>query len=182
MPTSADLSQKPARYDGMAMAFHWASFLLIAFVASLGLRFDSMARADQPFWINIHALVGLLVLALALTRIGWRLSHTPPELPAHIDALSRRLSGPTHFLLYGLMIVIPLIGIVAFVWHGRAFEFGVMRIDFGIKSDRTVFHPAEDVHGLLAYGLFALVGLHVLAAFWHQYLRRDGVLSRMLPW
>ena len=80
------------------------------------------------------------------------------------------------------MIVIPLIGIVAFVWHGRAFEFGVMRIDFGIKSDRTVFHPAEDVHGLLAYGLFALVGLHVLAAFWHQYLRRDGVLSRMLPW
>ena len=159
MPTSADLSQKPARYDGMAMAFHWASFLLIAFVASLGLRFDSMARAEQPFWINIHALVGLLVLALAL-----------------------RLSGPTHFLLYGLMIVIPLIGIVAFVWHGRAFEFGVMRIDFGIKSDRTVFHPAEDVHGLLAYGLFALVGLHVLAAFWHQYLRRDGVLSRMLPW
>ena len=79
------------------------------------------------------------------------------------------------------MLAIPPLGIVAFVWHGRAFDFGLFRIDFGVKSDRAIFHPAEDYHGWLVYTLFALVALHALAALWHHFIRRDDVLRRMWP-
>jgi cytochrome b561 len=102
-------------------------------------------------------------------------------LPADAGKLSRRLSGPVHGLLYVLMFVIPILGIVTFIWHGRVFNFGLFRLNFGIRSNRAIFHPTEDVHGYLAYALFALVGIHALTALWHHFIRHDGVLRRMWP-
>ena len=99
----------------------------------------------------------------------------------NIGAISRRLSGPVHFALYALMFITPIVGIVTFVYHGRAFDFGLFRIDFGIRSNRSVFHPTEDWHGYLAYALFGLAGFHALTALWHQFVLRDGLLSRMWP-
>jgi cytochrome b561 len=61
------------------------------------------------------------------------------------------------------------------------FDFGLFKVDLGVQKNRAIFHPTEDIHGWLAYSLFTLVGLHVLAALWHQFYRRDGVLLRMWP-
>jgi cytochrome b561 len=86
-----------------------------------------------------------------------------------------------HWLLYALLLVIPVVGIVTFIWHGRVFDFGLFQVDFGVRRNRAIFHPTEDVHGYLAYALFALAGLHILAALWHHFVRHDGVLRRMWP-
>jgi cytochrome b561 len=86
-----------------------------------------------------------------------------------------------HLLLYALLIVIPILGIITFIWHGRVFDFGLFQINPGVKADKTVFHPTEDWHGYIAYVLFGLAGLHALAALWHHFVRKDGVLRRMLP-
>jgi cytochrome b561 len=59
------------------------------------------------------------------------------------------------------------------------FDFGLFQLDFGIKKNRAIFHPTEDIHGYLAYALFGLAGLHALAALWHQFVLHDGVLRRM---
>jgi cytochrome b561 len=175
-PASAEL-----RYTHGAMALHWIMAALIVVVGVLGLLHDSWPRRSQAFWINLHALIGLLVFLLILVRLRWRLRHPPPALPPEIGVLPRRLSYGAHLLLYLLVIVIPLVGIVTFVWHGRAFNFGLFRVDFGVHSNRAVFHPTEDLHGYLAYALFALIGVHVLAALWHQLVRRDRLLQRMWP-
>ncbi len=79
------------------------------------------------------------------------------------------------------MLLTPMIGIVTFIWHGRVLDFGVFKVDFGIPSNRAIFRPTEDVHGYLAYFLFALIAAHAAAALWHHYIRHDGVLSRMWP-
>lgn len=39
----------------------------------------------------------------------------------------------------------------------------------------------KDTHSLLAYGAIALVTIHVLAALYHKFIRRDDVLRRMVP-
>jgi cytochrome b561 len=170
-----------ARYSATAITIHWVAAVLIVFLGTIGLRLESMPRADQPYWINVHGSVGLIYLAIVLARITWRMGHRPPDLPPDVGEFSRRTSHPIHMLMYALMLAIPLFGIVAFVWHGRAFDYGVFKLDFGIASNRAIFHPAEDVHGWLAYVLFALAGLHMLAALWHHIVRKDGVLKRMLP-
>jgi cytochrome b561 len=171
----------PARYDSGAMAFHWVMVVLIVVVGVLGLLHDSWPKTTQAFWINVHALIGLAVWALVMARIGWRLRHPPPALPAAAGDFSRRWSYPVHWLLYALMLVIPMLGIVTFLWHGRVFDFGLFKVDFGIHKNRAIFHPTEEIHGDLAYALFTLVGLHTLAGLWHHFVRRDGVLQRMWP-
>jgi cytochrome b561 len=169
------------RYGTPAIAFHWISVVLVVAVGVLGLLHDSWPKKTQAFWINIHALVGLTVWVLVLARFAWRCRNAPPPLPADVGNLVRRLSGLVHGSLYALLFVIPIIGIVTFIWHGRAFDFGLFRLNFGVRSNKAIFHPTEDIHGYLAYALFTLVGIHVLAALWHQFVRHDGVLRRMWP-
>ena len=163
------------------MAFHWSMAVLIVVVGVLGLLHDSWPKQTQSFWINLHAILGLAVLVLIVARFWWRSRHPPPQLPSAAGELSRRLSYPVHLLLYALIFVIPLVGIVTFIWHGRVFDFGLFRVDFGVRRNRAIFHSTEDIHGYLAYILFALVGIHALAALWHHFFRRDGVLLRMWP-
>ena len=99
----------------------------------------------------------------------------------NIGSLSRRLSSPVHLLLYALMFITPILGFVTFIYHGRTFDFGLFKLDFGIKKNQAIFGPTEDIHGYLAYALFALAGLHALAALWHHFYLHDGVLRRMWP-
>jgi cytochrome b561 len=79
------------------------------------------------------------------------------------------------------MFFIPILGVVTFIYHGRIFDFGLFHIDFGVKKSSAIFGPTEDIHGYLAYALFAIAGLHVLAALWHRFYLHDGVLERMWP-
>jgi superoxide oxidase len=169
------------RYGRGAIAFHWATALLVVWVGVLGLMHDSWPRRTQSGWINVHALCGLLLWALVIARLWWRTRHRPPDLPPEVGEFSRRLSKPVHRLLYGLLLVIPIIGIVTFIWHGRVFDFGLFRINPGIRANRAIFHPTEDIHGYLAYALFVIAGIHAAAALYHHLIRRDDVLRRMWP-
>ena len=70
---------------------------------------------------------------------------------------------------------------MTFIWHGRAFDLGLFRVDFGVRSNRAIFHPTEDIHGYLAYTLFALVSIHLFTALWHQFVWRHRPLQRIWP-
>lgn len=180
MPPEAG-SQAVERYGTGAVVFHWTMFLLVVAVGILGLLHDSWPKRTQVFWINLHAVLGLLLWLTLIARFWWRMRHRPPSLPAGVGGWSRRLSGPVHWALYALMFVTPIVGMVTFIWHGRIFDFGLFHLDFGVRSNRAVFRPTEDIHGYLAYAIFALAGVHAAAALWHHFFRRDGVLGRMWP-
>ena len=183
-PAPAPMPDTPSaihRYSPVAIGLHWFMAALILFAGVFGLLLDDWPKATKLFWINIHAQAGLLILVLLMARIWWRRTHTPPPLPAEVSEISRRVSHPTHLLIYTLMLVTPMVGIVAFVWHARVFDFGLFAIDFGVKSNSPVYHQAEDIHLWLTYGLFALVAGHAVAALWHHFISRDSVLLRMLP-
>jgi cytochrome b561 len=184
---SRDPAQMPAapstvhRYTAVAVSLHWIMAALILFAGVFGLLLDDWPKGTRLFWINIHAQVGLLILVLLMARIWWRRPHMPPELPPEVSQISRRVADPAHLLIYALMLVTPIVGIVAFVWHARVLDFGLFSIDFGVKSNGPVYHQAEDIHLWLTYGLFALVAGHVVAALWHHFISRNSVLLRMLP-
>ena len=170
-----------ARYRGPAIAFHWIMFVLVVMVGILGLLHDSWPKKAQAYWINIHAVLGLLFWMTLFARFAWRRLQPPPALPSDVGAFSRHFSRPVHLALYGLMFVIPIIGIITFVFHGRVFDFGLFRIDPGVPSNRAIFHPTEDIHGYLAYALFALATVHASVALWHQFVLRDELILRMWP-
>jgi cytochrome b561 len=179
---TAPTTRPPASsYSPVAITLHWIMAALILYAGIHGLLLDGWPKETKLFWINIHALVGLSILALLLVRIWWRWTHAPPELPADVSEFSRRLSHPAHLFIYALMLATPIVGIVAFVWHGRVLNLGLFTVDLGIKTNGPVYHQAEDIHLWLTYGLLALVGGHAIAALWHHFIGRDAVLARMLP-
>jgi cytochrome b561 len=181
VPGRPDAAEPVLRYGRVAIALHWATFALVVVVGGLGLMHDSWPDATQAFWIDVHAVIGLGLWLLVLVRLGWRAGHAPPPEPASLGRWARRLSAPVHWLLYALLVITPVIGIVTFVYHGRVFDFGLFQIDPGVRKDRAIFHPTEDIHGYLAYAIFGLAALHALAGLWHHFKLRDGVLLRMLP-
>jgi cytochrome b561 len=174
-------SENVQRYGLTAIAFHWLMFSLVVCVGMLGLLHDSWPKETQKFWINIHAVLGLALWLTLFARLWWRSGHRPPPPLETGGALARRAAGIIHAGLYVLLFVIPIVGIITFVYHGRIFDFGLFKLDLGVKSNRAVFHPTEDLHGYLAYALFALAGIHAATAIWHQFVLRDRLLARMWP-
>src|SRR5450755_312934 len=163
-PESESNDEAESRYGTTAIAFHWTMFALVLIVGILGLLHDDWPKTTQGFWINMHALLGLLLWLALIGRFWWRNGHPPPALPQSSGVFSRRFSALIHLALYLLLFITPILGFVTFIYHGRIFDFGVFQVDFGIQKDRSIFHPTEDVHGYLAYVLFGIAGLHAAAA------------------
>ena len=168
------------RYSKPAIGLHWLVAVLIVIVGAIGLYFGWARRGEKPFWLNLHATVGMAMLIAICARVVYRLAHRPPPLPDGTSRIEEMAAKGAHFLMYVLMVAIPAAGLVAFIWHARIFDFGAFQVDLGVTSDRSIFHPAQSIHKWLAYGFFIVVGLHVLAAVWRQFILRDHLLERML--
>lgn len=174
-------SFKKTRYNFLAMVLHWIVAALLAFVGILGLVLEVFPRSTRMSAINMHASLGLVLFGLIVLRILWRLATGGPGADPSWSPLVARASDLAHKALYALMLAVPLVGIVAYVWHGRVFNFGLFQLDFGIASAKGIYDPAEEVHEFLAFSLMGLVGLHVLGALWHHFIARDGIFGRILP-
>ena len=98
------------RYSAVAILLHWASALAVLVLIGLGLTMTHavLAPLRQFQLYQWHKSVGLTVLALTLLRLGWRLAHRPPPLPATLPARERAGAHAAHALLYGLLLGLPL--------------------------------------------------------------------------
>ena len=169
-----------ARYGTWAITAHWVMFVLLVVVGVLGLLHDSWPKNSQAFWINVHALFGLSLWILLIFRYIGRLRFPPPP-PADQSSAMQKLARAVHLTLYALLFIIPIFGIVTFIWHGRSLDLGLVQLNFGVAKNRAIFEPTEDIHGYLAYCVFGLATAHALAALWHHFIKHDGVLRRMWP-
>lgn len=169
------------RYDSVAIALHWTIAALILIAFALGLTVDDFPKAYGPMVVNIHALLGVAVLVLTLVRLGWRLTHTPPALPASGGPLANKAAKAVHVLLYALMLAAPLIGLPTLFYRGRGLDFGLFAIPPVLPRVPEIFHPLTEAHELAAYALVLLAAGHVLAALYHQAVLKDRLMERMLP-
>ncbi len=178
LPTS---SAGARRYGAWAITAHWALFVLLVVVGILGLLHDSWPKHSQAFWINVHALFGLSLWTLLILRFAGRLKYPPPPAAAELSVANAQLARAVHLTLYALLFIIPIFGIVTFIWHGRSLDLGLVQLNFGVAKNPAIFEPTEDIHGYLAYGVFGLATAHAAAALWHHFIKHDGALRRMWP-
>jgi cytochrome b561 len=188
------LRNNAVRYGAVAETFHWLIAALVLANIALGFYFANVEAHDDPIrfaLVQTHKSLGLTVLVLSVLRLCWRLVNPVPPLPAGMGAGQRFLAHASHALLYVLIIAIPLAGwaLVSasptglptlyfglFPWPNIAFLADLPRL----QKTPLRFEFAT-VHVLLAYLALALVVLHVSAALWHHFGRRDEVLRRMMP-
>jgi len=171
------------RHPALTIALHWGSaFAVVVAVSALFLR-DVIEDDDYRLMLlHIHRQLGLLVLAVALWRIGRRCIARLADHAGDMAALLRWGARAAHIALYGLLIALPLVGWALTSAHGVSLNLlGVVQLPMLTAVDSEFADTLSDYHILLAWGLLALVGAHAAAALWHHYWRKDPVLSAMLP-
>ena len=168
------------RYGQIARAFHWLTAVFVIATFAVGLAMLKVGGSElQNQLFDLHRSLGTTVLVLVVLRLAWRLTHPAPPLGPEISSIQRFAAEVTHWLLYGLILVQPILG-----WLGSN-AFGAPIHIYGL-FDLPVLVPKDDVlakilfgaHQFVAYAILGFVSLHVLAALYHA-MRRDGVMSRM---
>ncbi len=151
-------------YSATQIGLHWVIAGLILFQLifgeDMGTAWRSVEKglpAEMNLWVWAHIVVGIAVLLFALWRLALRFTRGAPEAP-EASAVMMSAAKWGHWALYAAMVLAPISGLMA--WYG------------GIDT-------AAEVHELFKPVLIVLIAGHVLAALYHQFIRRDGLLLRM---
>lgn len=167
------------RYGLVARVLHWLIVALVAAQFVLGWTMPDVHRDTQPVdLIAWHLATGAALIAAMAVRVAWRLTHRPPPtaLPPLMDTVSR----VTHFLLYAALIAVPVLGWANASSRGWAIKlFGALQLPALAPTGSTIGHAMGDVHSALAWVLLALIGMHIGAALFHRFVRKDKVLQRI---
>lgn len=175
------LTQDKSSYEPTLILLHWLMALMIVGLYAVGLSIDLFDKPLRPQIINLHAIVGLLLLTLVLPRIIWRFTHAKPAYPASMGPAFKKAAAAGHGVLYLLMIAVPLVGIPNFLYRGRPLNLGLFQISSPFEGNRDIAHQFGEIHELLAHALIAVAAGHVLIALYHQFFLRDNIISRMKP-
>jgi len=170
-------------YTGTAKALHWTIVALLIGQFIFAWTMPHVGRnTPVTTLISLHFTIGIVILAVAVVRLAWRLTHAEPPPEDGLPPWQVQSAHIVQVALYGLLFVIPILGWLNASWRNMPI------VMFGLELPKLVGTRAPgwgwtgDVHGLLAnYLMLALVGLHVAAAVYHYFFRRDGVLARIFP-
>ena len=170
-------------YTGTAKTLHWLILALLIVQFIVGWTMPHIGR-DTPVTtlISLHFTIGIVIIAVAVIRLAWRAIQGAPPPFAGLPPWQVQTARTVHWLLYLLLFVVPILGWINASWRGMPIVMLGAELPMLVAKRAPGWRWTGDVHVLLAeYGMLTLVGLHVLAALYHQFIRRDGVLRRMLP-
>lgn len=155
-------------YGLIARILHWGIAAAILFMLYAG-------------YFRLHKATGMAILFLVLIRVLWRVMDKTPIFPETGPRWQVWAAHLAHGGLYALMLLIPLSGWLMSSAAGKPVSFyGWFDLPVLMAPDDGVKHFLSAAHYWLTRMMIGLIGLHGLAALYHQFIRRDGVLRRML--
>ena len=190
---SVGLRNSPEAFGSVAKTLHWliAAFFLCSYASAYyAIVFTVDGMRSNDIAVQLHITTGMLVAGLIVLRIVWRLGNSRPAPPPG-SALEHLAARSVHASLYAGMVLMPLTGYLGTYrdaeWlglpnFGRTAAFGRIAERFDTpweEFERPMDFVHRDVLGSRL--LWLLIAIHVGAALYHHYHRRDGTLLRMLP-
>ncbi len=175
------LKNTKTTYGSLAKFFHWTVFFLVAFMLVLGFFMDDVSdKTLKGEVFNIHKLIGLTILLLMLLRATWASINPKPILfnAARWEYFLERLM---HYTLYVVLIAMPLCGWVGSVSGGYTPHLFSLNFNLPIPQNKSLSDICFTIHNTLAVVIIVLVSLHILAALYHHFIKKDNILLRMMP-
>ena len=162
---------------------HWVVGLSIIFLIWLGWYMVDLTYYDK--WYNgsltWHKSLGMIVLGLALCKIGWQLYSPLPGPHTNLKLWEKTSARIMHKLLLAMMVLIPATGYLISTSDGKAVDiFNWFSIPALISNNKELRDLVIDLHFYMAYGTAVLILGHVGAALKHQFINKDSTLTRML--
>ncbi|MCB2252338.1 cytochrome b [Pseudomonas chlororaphis] len=175
------MSAQPNHFAPLARLLHWLMALLILAMLFIGAGMAASVSERHEWLLHLHKPLGIAILLLAVVRLFVRFSTRQPPLPADLPAWQALAAKASHVLLYALMLILPLLGWAMISAAGDPVMLSSsLQLPAILPADAALFALLRKAHGFLAYLLFLTVLLHLAAALFHGWVRRDGVLQSML--
>ena len=172
----------PPVYKPAARVLHWLTAILIIATFPVGLLMiqEGWARGTQDTMFIFHKNVGVIILLLVLARLAYRAANPAPPLPDSVPGWQQKIAHLTHWLLYGLVIVMAVSGYTRVKAAGFPLE-GLDALGFPslVPKSEALAKTAQLIHWTARFVLFALIVTHVGAALHHALVKKDGVFGRM---
>ncbi|MFC5077748.1 hypothetical protein VTH8203_02256 [Vibrio thalassae] len=161
--------------------FHWLTAIFFIVTLIIGLYLSDMANSpDKNELRNLHKSLGVLVMIAASIRLVWRLKEGMINAVNSLPAWQANSAHFVHWFLLVATIMMPLSGITMSIGGGRSVElFGLVVISARDKIE-WLQQVSSTVHFSSVNIVIAILVLHVVAAIKHQFVDKDGTLSRML--
>jgi cytochrome b561 len=176
-------------YDTAAKWFHWITVVLLAIALPMGVVIKYISDKDDGVhkmaFYAIHESAGLTILFVALARLAWRLTHPAPPAPPGMPRVLRVAATAVHHSLYALLIVQPILGFVAtnawgFPLRGKTAYLGFIDFPKFMETNEALAGTLQAAHNTCGMLIVVLLVLHILGVVYHQAIRRDGTLLRMV--
>lgn len=170
-----------ADYDSLARLLHWLGALCVALAWLLGTVGEDLPKSAEAKALFVHISLGLAILALLVLRLGWRIARPVLPLATSLGVHAERAAVAMQWLLYALMLAVPLTGIVLQFARGQGLPlFGLAEIASPWPRNRALARSVKEMHELVANALMILALLHAGAALFHHYVLKDATLTRIL--
>jgi cytochrome b561 len=174
--------RKPGFARTMQM-IHWGTAALSFGSDPAAWMVGTTADSAEKAWLAmVHRSVGVAILLLKGMRLVYRQFTKAPSLPADVHAALRRVARASDALLCVLPILQPVLGSIDSMLLGdRIVIWGEGNLPLLLPVTRLLRRRAFQIHRLIALLSRALIGLHIVAALYHHFVRRNGALAGMLP-
>jgi cytochrome b561 len=170
------------RFTPIQRLLHWLMAICIIAMFFIGVGMVSTIMPKYLPLISVHKSLGATILILALIRLAVRYHYGAPPLPADLPEPIKLAAQLSHYVLYGLMIVMPLLGWA--MLSAAAYPvvlYGGIRLPSLLPQSDSLHTLLWNAHYYLAFAFFAVVLMHVAAALFHALVRHDGVFAAMAP-
>ncbi len=181
--SSPALSPAPARYGRIAQLLHWATaaLVLVAFLYGPGGPEARVYALPRDFDRHLHETLGSTVLLLVVLRVIWRLFDRRPE-PAPVSRWMGLAAILVQIALYLLLFAVPLSAVLGAWLEGHPLAYlGGLSIRAPFAASHELGATIATIHTWLGNAILWVAGFHALAALYHQFILKDGVLASMLP-
>lgn len=169
-------------FTPLQRALHWLMAVCVLTMLFIGVGMVSTIAPKYLSLIAIHKTLGIIILILVVIRLGVRWRSGAPELPADLPAPMKLAAKLSHYLLYGLMIVMPLLGwAMLSAAKYPVVLLGGVRLPQIVPQSERLHTLLWTAHHYLAFVFFAVILAHLAAALFHALIRRDGVFAAMAP-
>jgi cytochrome b561 len=173
--------QAEGRYTAVAVGLHWlvAAMVLGQFVLGWWMQeIPKQPPGPRVEAFNLHKSIGMLIFALMVARMGWRLGHPAPALP-EMPRWQARLAHATHLLLYAVLVALPLTGYLGSAFSGYPVKFFGIELPAWLAKNAQLKEWMSVAHLALGWTLAAAFALHIAGVVKHTFVDRDGLWRRM---
>ncbi len=170
-------------YGKLSIGLHWIMFLImIAVYASINLRELYPKGSDPREALKaLHFMLGLSILLLVSLRLYVKATSPTPIIVPGLSPKQHFAAKLGHLALYGLMIVAPILGWLVLSAAGKPVPFFGIELPALISENKDLAKSLKKIHETIGELGYYLIAIHVIAAFYHHYIKKDNTLTRMLP-